>query len=770
MNILTNKLKKILAIITVVVVLTSQNVMIVAYAEETTDAPEETATQNITPTPTAEPEKPKEPEAPKTPEQPESPEQPKTPEKPKSPEQPKKPGEKEAEDSAYDAYVAERRAAAIRAYMANRASGAYGNTGSTSPSQNQTGGVNNNGSANGATVNTGDATNNASVLTTGNNNLSAGVKGNNGGSASVSNSGNGALSNNSGSATSTSANNTTQNNSAGVQNELNQSSVTGNNSTSFNNGDSSISTGNANVTGTVVTSVNTNVDGVAVAEFNIVDDHVGDIILDYNANCVSGCAGTPGVSASNTNNGAGSSNDASTSDSTTNSTDQTNNATVGNTLNLSADSGNNDASFNTGGDSSIVTGDANVSANAVTFANNNIAGNIVYGVVNIFGNLIGDIIIPQSMIDDSCATCGGSTTATNSGNGAGSDNNASASNTYTNDINQFNTANIDNSIVLNGNTGGNDTESNTGGNSTVETGDVNLTANILNIANTNIVDGTMWLVIVNEAGKWIGKIMGAPEGQNYAGSQDIEFDVAADGSVTAGNNNNGTGSDNSATSNQTTNNTTNQTNNADIQNTLNLSANTGNNDASFNTGGNSNIQTGDATIIANIVNFVNNNIVGDGKLVVTVVNVFGSWLGDLVTPGQEKDIAETPNEDTTAHIGGSSSNTKNKESKSKSSNSHSNNNTSDENNNAIVSSISDTDINNTPRVYAANIGGSILTGISDAQTKVASAVKGSTASDEIVATANAVTINLAWLLVLLPLALAATKIGKRLAARRAARV
>src|SRR5690606_28208657 len=99
------------------------------------------------------------------------------------------------------------------------------------------------------------------------------------------------------------------------------------------------------------------------------------------------------------------------------------------------------------------------------------------------------------------------------------------------------------------------------------------------------------------------------------------------------------GSNNSASANQSSDTTTTQTNDANIHNNLNLSANTGGNDAKFNTGGDSNIVTGDATIIANIVNFVNNNIVGDGKLVVTVVNVFGSWVGDLITPGQSKNTA-----------------------------------------------------------------------------------------------------------------------------------
>ena len=90
-----------------------------------------------------------------------------------------------------------------------------------------------------------------------------------------------------------------------------------------------------------------------------------------------------------------------------------------------------------------------------------------------------------------------------------------------------------------------------------------------------------------------------------------------------------------------TTNTTTQTNTADLNNNLQLSANTGGNSASYNTGGSNGILTGDAQIIANLVNFVNNNITGGGRLVVSVVNVFGSWLGDFVTSGQKK----TPNPD-----------------------------------------------------------------------------------------------------------------------------
>ena len=225
-------------------------------------------------------------------------------------------------------------------------------------------GTSSSGNVGDTSVSTGDASNDSKIITSGNDNLAA--SGTGGSGATVSNSGNGAGSSNQGSATTTNNNNTGQNNSATVKNNLDQTTNTGGNDTSMNVGNSSINTGDANTTGTVITSVNTNVDGIAVSEFNVVDDHVGDIILDFAANCIAGCGGTS-LAAQNSGNGAYSYNDASTTNTTNNNVDQTNIADIGNDLTLVANSGYNDASFNTNGDSNITTGDANVSANAINF-------------------------------------------------------------------------------------------------------------------------------------------------------------------------------------------------------------------------------------------------------------------------------------------------------------------------------------------------------------------------------------------------------------------
>ncbi|MBI2032737.1 MAG: hypothetical protein HYT09_03785 [Candidatus Levybacteria bacterium] len=242
--------------------------------------------------------------------------------------------------------------------------------------------VSSNGGLGDTYINTGNGSSTGNLLTNANTNLSTGADCCGGGGVSVVNDGNGSNSSNNGSATVANNNTTDQNNSANINNGLTGASVTGQNSASDNVGDSYIDTGNANTTGTIITAANTNVDGVAVSEFNIVefnivDDHTGDFILDFGANCISGCDGFTNL-AQNSNNGAWSNNDANLDTTTNNTTNQTNNGTVNNDLTLTANSGNNNTNGNTGGDSYITTGTADVAGNVLTFLNNNLAGNVIF--------------------------------------------------------------------------------------------------------------------------------------------------------------------------------------------------------------------------------------------------------------------------------------------------------------------------------------------------------------------------------------------------------
>jgi len=505
-------------------------------------------------------------------------------------------------------------------------------------------------------VDTGDANTTGVISNIGNLNVVENAPGS-GSDATIQNTENGSGSNNSAIIVGTSDTTTNQDNSATIINNLNQASITGDNTNSGNTGGSTtINTGNANTSGTILNMVNTNASGIMISEFNITDDQTGDYILDFPGNCIAGCGGSSSLT--NSGNGEGSANDASLNLETNNATFQNNSAGIFNDMTLEANTGDNNSDRNTDSDATVTTGDANISANVANFANNNFAGNVYLGMVNIYGNLDGDIIFP----DGFATCCASSTTAGISGNGDSSSNvaNVTTSDEYL--LGQANTADIQNNVTINAETGDNSTSRNTGGNNEVETGDANLLAQVVNVANNNIAGGDWWLVIVNEAGNWIGKILGAPEGANMAASAGTDIAVAPGGEMIVSNNGNGANSDNATLINQSTTETTVQNNDASIVNNVNLSANTGRNSASRNTGGDNSITTGDANVILNIINFVNNNVAGSGRLFVTLVNVFGSWNGDFVSPGTEQEsqngtggVAEIPQTQNSPSTGGSSS-------------------------------------------------------------------------------------------------------------------
>jgi hypothetical protein len=468
------------------------------------------------------------------------------------------------------------------------------------------------------------------MVTTGNTNLAGTALAQPG--AVISTSANGTGSDNTATVSDNRSQTTDQNNGAVVANSVSDSAVTGTNQASMNNGDATIQTGDANVSGTLMTAVNTNLAGVTVSEFNVVDNHTGDLILDFAANCISNCPTNPEAEIS-----GNASNSSNVSELTVNSSDasfQNNDAAIENSLVLDANSGDNTASMNTDGNSVIMTGDANVSASSLTFANNNVEGNVVYGVVNIYGDLTGDIVFPEEALANCCQTPVDASIATN---GAATENTTKIDQDTADTVIQNNDAVITNNLDLAATSGDNHTAYNTGGDSTVMTGNTSTNTQVVNIANNNLEGGTWWIVLVNEAGKWIGKILGSPDGSNVAASQGTQFTVADNGNVLI--EGNGANSQNTTGVSQTSSQTVAQNNHIVLNNNLDLTANTGGNNASKNTGGNSEIMTGDATIIANVVNFVNNNIAHGGKVFITVVNVFGSWIGDFVTPGQEKNLA-----------------------------------------------------------------------------------------------------------------------------------
>jgi len=488
-------------------------------------------------------------------------------------------------------------------------------------------------------IETGDVSGNGTIVNSGNTNLVSGpqVSEEDGGVGGISLTNDSNLENSDNSATVNNTDTTTivQDNDADLDNNLNIDVNSGNNEAARNLANTSINTGDAQATGTIVNSVNTNSVGATIAEFNIFDDQMGDYLLNFDANCVVGCNSGEGIDVTNQNNGADSTNDGTVNVSDISTTFQNNDATIENNMVLAANTGGNSSVDNIGDEHSITTGDAAVAANVLNFLNNNFYGDILFGVVNIFGDFVGDIIIPEQYLAQFNAAP--SVDLSNIGNGASSTNSSNYNGEFTDSYTQNNLADIENNINIDTNTGGNSISDNLNGDYSIETGDTDVDVNLLNIANNNFIGDNWWLVIVNEAGNWVGKLIALPGSNvsgNMAASSGTNLSGDGTGNVNVMNNGNLANSTNTGTVNQDVTNTIDQNNNAKIVNNIDLSANTGNNEIARNLG-DAEINTGDATAMVDVVNFVNNNFIGS-NVFVTIVNVFGSWVGDFITPGASK--------------------------------------------------------------------------------------------------------------------------------------
>ena len=249
-------------------------------------------------------------------------------------------------------------------------------------------------------------------------------------------------------------------------------------------------------------------------------------------------------------NGAGSDNWANVSQNTTTAVNQSNNANVTNNVTSNAKTGGNDANFNTGGQVGIRTGNATVNTTVSNVLNSN------------------------SAEVDCCAT--GNTTVNITGNGANSNNGVQLNQGTTTAVNQGNNANVYNNVDEDAKTGGNDAYSNTGGDVTIMTGNAKVDANVSTTANVNAAH------------------VGSSLGEN---NPSAAFVISG----------NGAGSDNYITAALAKLTAVNQTNNAYVNNDVDANAKTGGNDAGFNTGGDTAIVTGNATVNADVDNSVNFN-------------------------------------------------------------------------------------------------------------------------------------------------------------------
>lgn len=250
-----------------------------------------------------------------------------------------------------------------------------------------------------------------------------------------------------------------------------------------------------------------------------------------------------------TGNGAGSSSFVTNSETNTNTITQNNSATVDNTVTSNLNTGNNTAQFNTGGDVLIATGNAKSTVDVSNALNSNVAD-----IACCSSNAV------SSKID---------------GNGALSTNVVNTSVDNSKSLTQDNSADVRNAVDTTLNSGYNNAGLNTGGDVTVATGSTVANVGIATRANSNeaVIGGN-------------GGSLGLP---NYS-------------AITG----NGAGSDNFITNALNKSLSASQNNSAYVSNDVATDGNTGNNDATFNTGGDNVIHTGSSAasvVLDNMVNF-----------------------------------------------------------------------------------------------------------------------------------------------------------------------
>ncbi len=262
-----------------------------------------------------------------------------------------------------------------------------------------------------------------------------------------------------------------------------------------------------------------------------------------------------------------------------------NNGTINNTVNLTAASGNANVGNNqTGGNAT--TGNATTEANIINLLDAMLADNQAFlGIINIYGNLNGNILLPDSLV---------SGLLTNPTSGGSAPSNSSITNNL----------NVNNQVTLAAATGDATVSNNVNGGSATS-GNATTSLNTYNLINSDIIGGNMLLVFVNVSGTWVGFLMNDPAGTTSAalGGQIQQYINQIPTTITS-------------------------TNTETINNYVTLSSTTGNATVAYNFNG-GNAVSGNATASADIVNIIGSNIDLSGWFGVLIINVFGNWTGSV---------------------------------------------------------------------------------------------------------------------------------------------
>lgn len=276
--------------------------------------------------------------------------------------------------------------------------------------------------------------------------------------------------------------------------------------------------------------------------------------------------------------------------------DTSNNGTLSNNLTIDASSGINRVE---GVNGNVVIETGNVSANASIFnmVNTNLIGkNWKFKIINIFSDLIGDLILPTLYSEKTATGCSGCLSSLN--------------------ISTDNSGSINNTIVVNADTGQN-AANDAGGLAVLKTGQATADASVFNLLDSTILGDDWYYTTFRVAGDWKGKVYNAnptaefltsDNGATIRDEQKIAEDAAQEPFALIG-----------KPLHATTDNT------ALLQNKITINGGSGNNIAN-DVFGDVSIKTGDVRAKSAITNIVNTTIIGDGWRFY-LVNIFGKWKG-----------------------------------------------------------------------------------------------------------------------------------------------
>ena len=421
-------------------------------------------------------------------------------------------------------------------------------------------------------------------------------------------------------------------NCASINNDGYAGGISGENSQTKNDGSTSMTTGGVNADGTLVNNGN----------YNSTDaDNLGT------AQASAGDSLAQGSEAENLNTGEDSENLAYAQESNTLTVGNDNEAYVDNSLAVEGTSGANTVTDNDG-NATLTTGDIELIANMLNILNLNITGDdFLHLIVNIFGELTGDLdmdTIAQHLgyEDDEALEV----IAKNENTGDDSNNTAIAEKNDELDVNNTNYAEVNNTMNVTATSGSNDVSGNDG-EATVVTGRIQVLANLLNFINGNFTGSKWKFIMVNIFGSLTGNIV-VPGTDPYLDGEG--------GQVLAENTGGGGDANATSTSSSLENTTVNNNNSVDLNNNITADGISGNNNQNNNDAEEipQTTQTGQVDVATNLLNFLNFNIFGN-NWVFLVVNVFGTWMGQIVGFADSGNIT-APSEGTFAalKVGGES--------------------------------------------------------------------------------------------------------------------